>query len=68
MVNDHDRRLAEALDRAGYPPSIVDKARQGHWSDFKTPLAFPKLELVTFLERDGHRDLADRVKQGEFDG
>jgi len=67
-VDDHDRRLGEALAEAGYPQSTVDKARAGHWSDFKTELATPKIDLVGMLRRDGHDQLARRVEAGDFDG
>lgn len=73
-VDDHDRRLGEALRDAGFPQGTIDKARKGLWSDFKSPLDAPKMELVAMLER--HRqsgnakagDLIERVKTGEFDG
>jgi hypothetical protein len=67
-VDDHDRRLGEALEEADYPPSVVAKARAGHWSDFKTELALPKMDLADMLHRDGHLDLRRRVMEGEFDG
>lgn len=67
-VDDHDRRLAEAMELAGLPRGTINKARQGMWSDFKSPLAGPKIELVAVLERHGADDLAKRVIQGEFDG
>lgn len=67
-TDDHDRRLAAELEQLGYPASIVDQAREGHWSDFKSPLALPKVKLVTMLHRDGHSRLRERVMRGEFDG
>lgn len=68
MVEPHDAALGRALEEAGYPPSTVDQARRGHWSDFKTELALPKMELVAMLRRDGHEAVAQRVIAGEFDG
>lgn len=65
---DHNRRLAEALEKVGYPPSAVKAARRGHWSDFGSSLPLPKMELVEMLTVDGHEELAERVKKGEFDG
>jgi hypothetical protein len=67
-VDGHDQRLAEALKEAGYPESVIDRAKMGEWSDFKTELVAPKMDLVAMLHRDGHDDLAERVKTGEFDG
>lgn len=63
-----DARLGEALTEAGYPPSVVAKARTGYWSDFRTSLATPKMDLVAMLEMDGHDALAARVRAGDFDG
>jgi hypothetical protein len=68
MVDAHDARLSQALSEAGYPQHVIDAARAGHWSDFKTELALPKMDLVMMLDRDGHGELANRVRQGEFDG
>lgn len=73
-VDDHDRRLGEALREADFPQETIDRARKGHWSDFKSPLEAPKLELVEMLERHSRQGnekalpLAERVKTGEFDG
>jgi hypothetical protein len=67
-VDDHDRRLGEALAVEGFPEATVNKARKGYWSDFKSPLDLPKMELVGMLERHGKRDLIKRVTEGEFDG
>lgn len=66
--NDINRRLAAALDAVGYPPSTVEMARNGHWSDFASPLAMPKMALNAMLMGDGHEELAQRVRDGEFDG
>jgi len=73
--NDHNRRLAEELEKVGYPQSVVAEARMGKWSDFKTPLATPKMELVAMLNRDraSYGDakiepLIEKVVKGEFDG
>lgn len=68
MVDPHDAKLGEALAEVGYPQSIVDQARRGYWSDFKSPLALPKMELAGMLECDGHIELRKRVIAGEFDG
>lgn len=71
MIDDHDRRLAEELRKLGYPESMVEKALAGHWSDFKTPLPFPKMELVQMLRTDrlgNYESLCERIMMGEFDG
>jgi hypothetical protein len=62
------------LKEAGFPQETVNRARRGHWSDFKSPLDGPKLELVEMLDRHGKQgnqaahDLIPRVIRGEFDG
>lgn len=63
-----DAKLADALQEAGYPTSVLSKARRGHWSDYRSPLNLPKMELVSMLREDGHDDLADRAEAGDFDG
>jgi hypothetical protein len=68
MIAPHDAALGKALREVGYPPSVVDKAHRGYWSDFKSTIAFPKLDLAAMLERDGHLALRQRVIQGDFDG
>jgi hypothetical protein len=68
MVDPHDAALGRALKEAGYPPSVVNQARRGHWSDFKTDLAAPKMDLAAMLAEDGHMELRQRVINGEFDG
>lgn len=73
-VDDHDARLGEALREADFPQETIDRARKGHWSDFKSRLEAPKLELVEMLERHVRQGnekasaVIKRVVQGEFDG
>jgi hypothetical protein len=68
MVAAHDAALGRALAEVGYPPSVVNQARRGYWSDFKTELATPKMDLAAMLATDGHMELRQRVINGEFDG
>lgn len=68
VVAEVDRRLATAMREAGLPDSTAERAETGLWSDFRSPLALPKMELVAVLERHGADDLVNRVKKGEFDG
>jgi hypothetical protein len=62
-----EQRLAAAMQLEGMGPVTVKKAREGYWSDFKSPLEFPKVELVNLLMQSGRRGLAKRVEDGEFD-
>lgn len=68
MIDRHDAKLGEALAEVGYPASVVERARAGEWSDFKTQRATPKMDLAAMLATDGHMALRARVIAGEFDG
>lgn len=60
--------LAAAMKADGMNKTCVKMARDGYWSDFKSPLDFPKYELVKMLHGMERLKLADRVEAGEFDG
>ncbi len=47
--------------------AILDKAREGYYHDYKSPLAAPKVALLLDLEAAGLHELATRVRAGEFD-
>jgi hypothetical protein len=61
-------RLATALEAAGAPPGMVDRARAGYYDDFKSELATPCIQLVADLRAAGLDELAARAIDGEFDG
>lgn len=46
---------------------LIDKAKEGYYHDFETPIATPKVQLVQDLEAAGFIDLAIKVKDGEYD-
>lgn len=63
-------QLVEDLLRL--PPSsfrdeLVKKALAGHYHDYKTTVAMPKVELARDLARYGYRNLARRVIRGDYD-
>ena len=62
-------RLAQALEAKNDPnlAEMIVRARAGYYDDFKSPLTTPILTLVNDLIALGHRDLAARAKDGEFD-
>jgi hypothetical protein len=60
-------RLAAAMQVAHCPPAMVQRARDGWYDDFRSPLVAPCIELVADLERIGQRKLAQRARNGEFD-
>lgn len=61
-------RLAKALEEAGAPKEMIDRARAGYYDDFKSELALPCVQLVNDLRAAGLHDLERRAMDGEFDG
>jgi hypothetical protein len=59
-------KLAEALRAAGLV-SLADRAALDEFHDFRSPHDMPTTMLVELLEAAGHRGLAARVENGEFD-
>lgn len=62
-------RLARALMELDDPKLIwmIERARQGYYDDFKSPLAMPLHQLVLDLQAVGHPEMIRRVIDGEFD-
>lgn len=46
---------------------LINKARAGHYHDFDTELATPKVTLYKELLGLGYADLAQKVKDGGYD-
>jgi hypothetical protein len=46
---------------------MVQKAKDGYYSDLASPYPAPVAKLVEELEGLGHHDLADRARNGDFD-
>ena len=46
---------------------MVQKARDGAYSDFASPYPEPVVKLVNELEALGHHDLAERARNRDFD-
>lgn len=63
-------RLAQALEAANDPKLalMIVRARDGYYDDYKSDIAAPITNLVWDLEQAGHPELAQRAKDGEFDG
>lgn len=59
-------KLAQALHAEGLL-GMEEKAREGYYDDFKSPLATPIMQLVTDLRSRNKVDLAERAMNGEFD-
>ena len=63
-----ERKLEEAMREERMNATAIKMARDGYWSDFKSPLDFPKVELVNMLRESKRYEFAERVENGEFDG
>lgn len=61
-------RLASVLQENDCPPDMVEKARQGYYDDFESPLATPCIQLVADLRALHKHALANRAMHGDFDG
>ena len=62
-------QLADELRKLGQP-AMSDAAREGHYSDYGSPLAAPKVTLAGELALIGTHNamaLRERVIRGEFD-
>lgn len=57
----------EAAERDVELRTMIVRARQGYYHDYLSPLALPEMQLVADLEERGHPELAQRVRDGEFD-
>jgi hypothetical protein len=60
-------RLAQDLEAAGAPADMIDKARQGYYDDFKSPLAMPEMQLLTDARAAGLESIAQGVIEGKWD-
>lgn len=61
-------RLALALEQAGAPPYMIERARNGYYDDYTSPLAGPIMQLVADARAEGLSRIAERAADGEFDG
>lgn len=60
-------RLALALEEAGAPAHMISLAREGHYDDFKSPLAMPEMQLLADAREHGLTSIAEGVLNGEWD-
>ena len=61
-------RLVKALEEAKAPRQMIQKAKEGYYEDFSSPVAFPITQLVEDAKATALHDIASRAMQGEFDG
>ena len=46
--------------------NIITRAEEGYYDDFKTPIAFLTIALVSDLEQAGYSNLANNAKEGKW--
>lgn len=46
---------------------LIGRAKAGHYHDFETPLAMPKVTLYKELSNLAYTDLAQKVRDGGYD-
>lgn len=67
MTEPSSEALALALEEAGAPPYMVTLAREDHYHDFKSPLAFPESQLLADAREHGLTSIAEGVMEGRWD-
>jgi hypothetical protein len=59
--------LAGELEAAGAPAAMIQRARDGYYDEFKSPLAFPLMQLVHDSRAHRLAGIPRRVAEGDFD-
>lgn len=60
--------LARVLEEEGAPGHMVSLAAEGHYDDYRSPLATPELQLHADARAEGLPQIAAWVELGVFDG
>lgn len=60
-------RLTSALQEAGAPAEMIEKAKAGAYDDWESDSDTPIRDLVRDAELAGLADIVKRAKAGEFD-
>ena len=61
-------KLAQALEAAGAPPEMIEKARAFYYDDYKSELAMPTVQLVIDAKAHNLNVIVERAIDGDFDG
>lgn len=61
------QKLAQALEESKAPTDFIQRAREGYYSDYDSPLTTPCIQLVMDLTKHGFLDLAKMARNGDFD-
>lgn len=67
MTEPSSERLAVALQEAGAPTEMIEKARKDFYHDFKSPLALPEHVLYQEALLHGLASICEGVLQGKWD-
>lgn len=67
MTEPTSENLARALEAAGAPAEMIQRARQDFYHDYKSPLAMPEMQLYKEARAAGLHGIAEGVMAGEFD-
>jgi len=67
----HERLFALATELEAKDPvkykTIIERCRNGHYHDFATQVATPKMDMHMDLLAAGLNDVDERMQDGEFD-
>lgn len=61
-------KLIQALKENGAPESLIRRAENEEFNDYKSDSATPIVDLVTALRKHNLTALSQRAMDGEFDG
>jgi hypothetical protein len=60
-------KLAQALEAAGAPAIMIQRAREGYYDDYKSSIPFPEMQLHNDANLAGLEGIKAAVEAGEFD-
>lgn len=60
-------KLVKALEEAGAPAEMLERARSGYYDEYKSELSAPILKLAQDAQLHGLKEIATRAIRGEFD-
>ena len=61
-------RLVRDLKLFNAPGKMVEYAQNGFYDDYESPIATPIIQLVADCLKEGINAVAERAKNGDYDG
>lgn len=61
-------RFAQDLERVGAPEQMIEWAKNGFYDDYESVTATPIIQLVVDCDALGLNEIADKARNGEYDG